>query len=373
MTNFKWFIILVFFFLACNSPKEKEETVQNLAFELDSQTISFQLPEGWGHFNLGFRNTTDKVYFFNHGKFSLVAYDKESQEQIFLIDFEKDGPNGIGGQVFDFMIDDDESIWLYASNDHLYQMSKEGLILKDIALDTSGLVEDNIAITAYNFQLIGSKFYTPSFPMIFKYNDLSVEEISALPNLIAYNLEDHSYEKLSFFDKEYLGDNLNKFIMPSIGRGKNDEMIINHHYKDIFVYHNGEVARKEASYSKFSPNPPASNRDIFEDMDEIMRLINYSDSYEKIEFLLSQNLYIRIAKFEETPDADAMRSYVASNWVLVFLDEDFGKIGEFVLPEKAANGNYIFDTKEGIWFSTDHPDNVDLDEDKMQFQLISKK
>ncbi|MFD2036905.1 DUF4221 family protein [Belliella marina] len=366
------FLILTIF--SCSSPKIQKEELSDLSFELDSRVKAFDMPEGWGHFYLGFQNVKDRIYFFNHRKFSVAAFDKESQEMIFLTEFEKEGPNGVDGQVIDFQIDDEGNILFYASNDKLYKMNPHGELVEKVSLQTSELVDNNIAILPNNFQKIENLLYFPAFPMIFKWTDLSVDELAALPNLIVYNLEDHSYEKLSFFDRTYLGNNLNKFIMPTLGIGKNGEMIINHNYKDIFVYHKGEVINVEASLTGFSPDPPVSQKDMFEEMDEIMRLMNHTDNYLNFAFYPHHNIYIRTAKFEEAPEGDDfMGTFMPSKWALVFLDEQFKKVGELNLPEKETNGNYIFDTKEGIWFSTDHPDNPDLDEDKLQFRLLLKK
>jgi len=54
----------------------------------------------------------------------------------------------------------------------------------------------------------------------------------------------------------------------------------------------------------------------------------------------------------------------------VFLDTDYKKVGEITLEPNQYNGQYIFGTNEGIWISTDHPENPELSEDFMRFQLI---
>jgi hypothetical protein len=52
------------------------------------------------------------------------------------------------------------------------------------------------------------------------------------------------------------------------------------------------------------------------------------------------------------------------------LDSEFNKIGELELEENQFNGTYIFGNQEGIWVSTDHPDNPELSEDFLKFRLI---
>ncbi|WP_164675135.1 DUF4221 family protein [Anditalea andensis] len=359
---------------ACSSPQNKENINVGEVFELKEDLKIFDLPDGWGHFNLVFKNLSDEIYFFNYNNFSLAAFDKENQNMIFLTTFESEGPNGVDGRVLDFTIDDEKNIWFFTTTDQLYKMNSNGEILEKHSLETGELMEENISLLPNNFQKVGDVFYFPAFPMVFKWTDLSVDELSKLPNLVSYNLQDQTYEKLNFYDRAYLGNNLNKFIMPFLGRGKSDEIIINHNYKDIYVYHHGEVDKIEASLSEFSPSPPVSERDMFDDMEEIMRIMHHTDSYMAFSYFPKHHIYVRTAKFEEIPEAasDNMNSDVASKWALIILDEQYNKLGEISLPEKGANGDYIFDTPEGLWFSTDHPDNPQMDEDKLQFRLLSK-
>ncbi|GAB2631259.1 hypothetical protein [Belliella aquatica] len=45
------FILAAF---ACSSPKNQEVVNDLLTLELSSETKSFEMPEGWGHFNHSF-------------------------------------------------------------------------------------------------------------------------------------------------------------------------------------------------------------------------------------------------------------------------------------------------------------------------------
>ncbi|SDA96423.1 hypothetical protein SAMN03080617_04223 [Algoriphagus alkaliphilus] len=113
---------------------------------------------------------------------------------------------------------------------------------------------------------------------------------------------------------------------------------------------------------------------MFEDMPEIMKLINYADIYTDLFYLKNQKLMVRVAKFEDVPDnyLDA-DSFLASRWGLVFLDSDFNKVGEMELTPDRFNGRNIFGDHEGIWISTDHPENPDMSEDFLRFRLITVK
>ncbi|WP_188442268.1 DUF4221 family protein [Belliella aquatica] len=315
------------------------------------------------------------MYFYSYSKNSIAAFEKETTELLFETNFEKEGPNGMGGSISDLKIDKDGNIWIYTPGDKLYQMSSTGEVIKKYELKTEEIFEKNISLFGY-FEIKDDILFAPTIPMTFQWTSLTIDEMASLSNLITYDLKEDTYEVISTFDKGYLGTNLNKMIMPSMILGKNGEVIINHNYKDIFVIQDGKQNSFEASFSGFSSDPPVSSMpDMFDDMNEIMRIMNYSDAYERIAYLPIHDKYMRLAKFEESP-ADGMdfdRTFLHSKWALIFLNDQFEKEGEIILPESETNGNYIFETKEGVWFSTDHPDNPNLDEEKFQFRLLKVK
>jgi len=367
--------IFILFIVSCNSSQKEEKSINTLGIELSSETKSFEMPEGWGHFFHSFMEAGDRIYFYSFSKNSIAAFDKETTELLFETKFEKEGPNGIGGGISKLKIDDIGNIWIYTSADILYNMSSAGEIIKQYKLNVIGMHEEGITSFG-DFEIKDNLLYLPTIPMTFQWPSLSLDEIRAMPNLIAYNLETDTYETISDFDKDFLGTNLNKMIMPAMIFGKNKEVIIHHRYKDIFVIEEGVQKSFDASLSSFSPEPIVSSMDnMFDDMEEIMRIMNYSDAYEEILYLPLHNKYMRVAKFEEMPEdgVDMNRTFLPSKWALVFLNDKFEKEWEIMLPESETNGNYIFETKEGIWFSTDHPDNPNLDEDKFQFRLLKIK
>ncbi|SIT11395.1 DUF4221 family protein [Belliella pelovolcani] len=361
--------------IACNTAKNQEEVASEIQLEIIDEIKTFAMPEGWGHFNHIFVNTRDKIYFYSYGKNSLAAFDKKTSELLFETKFDREGPNGMGGNVADIKVTDDGEIWLYAPGDRFFNMNASGEVLSQYTLKTAEIFEKNISPLGFAFEKVNDVLYIPSIPMTFQWTSLSVDELAALPNVIAYNLQDDTYEFASMFDREFLGTNLNKMIMSGVTLGKDGELIVNHNFRDIFVIKDGVQQSYTASFSQFPADPPTSSKDMFEDMNEIMRILNYTDSYLRIDYLPLHNLYMRVVRFEESPDdgLDRQGTFLASKWALVFLNEDFQKVGEIVLPESATNANYIFETEEGIWFSTDHPNNPDLDEDLFRFRLIKVK
>jgi hypothetical protein len=172
-----------------------------------------------------------------------------------------------------------------------------------------------------------------------------------------------------------VGDNLNKSIFPLLSLGPDDMPVINMNFRNIYRIKEGEVVSSFAGHSAFPNDPPVSKSpNMFEDMPEIMKIINHVDIYTDLFCFKNQGLMVRAAKFEDIPEnIFDPGSFLASRWGLVFLDLDFNKIGEMELAPDRYNGQYIFEDKDGIWISIDHPNNPDLSEDLLRFQLIEIK
>ncbi|PRY88133.1 DUF4221 family protein [Mongoliibacter ruber] len=361
----------VFIFSCTNSEKGIKETPTK-TFQLADETIQLDLPDGWGHFGHKLFSANDNIYLFNYSMNSIAVYDLSNFDLQSVTTFDKEGPDGVGSSIGDIQVDERGDYWIASQLEEIFHVSPEAKVINRYKLNTDELSERGVSAMTFSFIQEGKKIYHPSLPQVFKWTELSPEEIAAMPNLVAYDLEEGVYEDLNDFDLGFLGDNLNKLIIPSIAYGKNGEILINHNFRDLYVYKNGSVEQFYAGISTFPNDPPVSSVDMFEDMMEVMRIISFSDMYESVSFFPKQNVYVRKAKFAESPEdgMDADGQFLQSTWGLVFLDEDFNHLGELVLPESMANGNYLFDTEKGFWYSTDHPNNPEVDEEVLQFRLI---
>jgi hypothetical protein len=182
------------------------------------------------------------------------------------------------------------------------------------------------------------------------------------------------FRPLSYYPKEFIGKDLNKSIFPILTEGFEGNLFINHNFRSIFLVDGDELISIPAEHSKFPKDPPSSNSNMFEDMDEIMRIINHADIYLNLYYFKQLEVFVRVAKFEDIPDmSSGLDPHVAAHWGLVFLDKEYNRIGELDLPENRFNGFGLFADNEGIWISIDHPKHPDLSEDYLRFRLIEIK
>lgn len=362
---FSFFIL----FLGCATPKEERS---NAEFALTDTYRTFPFPDNFGRADLYFQSISDQYFFlFDYGSMQLLTYSIAENKLIKSLKFEKEGPNGVG-TILAVFVENPNEIYLTTRGNMLFKFDGDGNLLQKSEINVEGLDEKGISLFSNIFTLAKDGFYFPAFPMVFDWTTLSPKELTEIPNLMRYDTLSRSFTPISYFPAEFVGDNLNKSIFPVLSLGPDKMPVVNMNFRDIYRIADGEVISSFAGHSGFPNDPPTSSSpNMFEDMNEIMRMINYTDIYTDLFYLSSQNLMIRVAKYEDLPENYLNSdSFMASKWGLVFLDSDFNKVGEMDLEADRYNGRYIFGDEKGIWISTDHPENSDMDEDFLRFQLI---
>jgi hypothetical protein len=367
-------LILLTVLYACTGSENNADKSDLSNFQISEYTIDLKLPEGWGHFGHRVLSNSSNVYLFDPSRNSLAEYDRNTLQLSVVREVQTEGPEGIKGGIADLWVDEDGIFWIMSPADILYQLNRDLKIVKTWELSSEDLMEEGLSLMTFSFVKVGDKIYLPVMPLSFDWTVHSPSEISEMPNLVSFDLESNEIIKLSNYDSEFLGTNLNKLILPTIFKGKDQEVLINHNFKYIYVHDQGETRKYLAPLSVFKNHPPISNKSMFDDMEEIMRIVSFSDIYEGIQYFPENQIYIRIAKFEEAPDESQtdMRQFIQSKWGLVILNSDLELIGEILLPENQSNPNYMIENSKGVWYSTAHGNNPELDEEFLTFRLIER-
>ena len=350
-----------------------ESKASQMTFVVSDKIKAFELPLEIGHFNLDSHQDDHLfLYFFDYKTNSLLIYSLENGQLAKHLTFENEGPNGLGGNVLGFYAENPNELYFSTGANTVLKFDGNGMLLDKLSLDTKSLEKDGISLFSNIFIKSGEDFYFAAFPMVFAWTELSPEELTKVPNLLKYDLNSEDFIPMSYFPKEFVGTNLNKSIFPLLSKGPEESPMINMNFRDIYYLKNGKPSAASAAHSKFPHDPPlSSSPNMFEDMSEIMKMISYTDIYTQLLYLKDLDLFVRVAKFEDVPEEEfSGDSHIASRWGQVFLDAGLNKIGELELPKNLFNGTYIFGDQEGIWVSTDHPENPELSEDFLKFRLI---
>lgn len=366
------FLLVLGLLYACGTSSDQRA---DLSLKQTGNYKSITLPESWGQFNLNWKiSSSGKILLTNSKLRELIWMKGLDSSTSMAIVFAKDGPDSLGGSIEDVQWGPDETIWIGTSGDKLVQIDLGGNILQRIDLPTESLYEQNISLMNFNFVVKEDGVYFPAFPLVFDWTSLSIDEMHKLPNLLKYEFDTNKFSVLSTYSMDFLGSSLQKNILPMLYAGLEDDIIINHNFKDIYIYSNRQLHTHEMAYSEFSSTPPTSSKNIFEDMDEIMWLLNYSDAYVAILNLPEAGLIARTVKFDEKSEmSSSVQEYVPAKWGIVLADNTYTKVGEYAFPVDAFDPQMIYPDPDGLWVSTTHPNQAELEEGVLTFELLKFK
>lgn len=367
---FIFFLLIVL--VSCQGGRQ-ESIHSQMNFVISDKIKSFELPSEIGHFNMqSFQDENSFLYFFDYKTNALLIYALENDQLEKHLVFETEGPNGLGGNVLAFYAENPDELYFSTGANNILRYDGQGNLQEKLSLDTKSLEENGVSLFSNIFIKSGNEFFFAAFPMVFEWTTISPVELTKMPNLVKYNLNEKQFIPMSYFPEEFVGTNLNKSIFPLLSNGPDGSPMINMNFRDIYYIKDGKPTAAFAGHSRFPHDPPlSSSPNMFEDMPEIIRMISYTDIYTNLIYLKDMDLIVRVAKFEDVPeDQFGPENHIAFKWGLVFLDSDFNKIGELDLEENQFNGTYIFGNQEGVWVSVDHPDNPELSEDFLRFRLI---
>ncbi|WP_111669104.1 DUF4221 family protein [Algoriphagus litoralis] len=363
-------ILFVLILIGCTSEKE---TKAELEFVLTDTYRTFPFPDDFGRSDLYFQSLSDQYFFlFDYGSLQLLTYSIPNGKLLNSVKFEREGPEGVGSNVAGIFVQSPDEIYLTTAVNTLYKFDGEGNLVQKSEINLDDLEEKGISLFSNIFIPGKDGFYFAALPMQFDWTSLTPEQLTQTPNLMRYDTLSRTFTPISYFPQEFVGDNLNKSIFPLLTLGPDGMPIVNMNFRDIYRIDGGKVIASFAGHSGFPNDPPTSNSPkLFEDMDELMKMINHVDIYSDLFYLESQDLMVRAAKFEDIPENVLdTEAFMPSRWGLVFLDSDYNKVGELELEADRFYGKYIFGDKDGIWVSTDHQDHPDFSEDFLRFQLI---
>lgn len=302
----------------------------------------------------------------------------QDSEKSFTLDFEIEGPNGVG-EMTEFYFHSFDSIFIF--DRYAYQLSlvdSMGIIKRKYSLrGTDGIKpEENTVISWLSNKskpvLINNFLYIPSFPDEDPYHsNYSKENL-----LMELNLASGEFELTLGFPSKYRAGGFwggPYHILPSISRSSNpNELLISFPVEDsIFTFDIKKQILKPAAYlkssllSEMNPNPNFSL-----DRQEMTNYQLGTDYYFSLLYDPYRDQYYRIANQKYSEESiQKMLNREPGNpnkQNLLVFDSNFNKINEFELPS-GFTGFLFFIFESGVYMVK----NIDDDEDELDLHYIS--
>ncbi len=358
-----------------------------------TDTLSFPLPEGIALYSDYIFLHTDSMgheyllYRDRPRNPQILVYDMENpSNDPKVINFHREGPNGVGAQSVGFYLRSWDEIYVPNTAREICVIDSTGTLKRKINIGDDIAYDKSIwtlSISSLPFIICNDKLFCYQNPNKFKGEKRQTES----PVDLIVDLVDGSFVPSTFCYPSEL-------VIPSEQIQKNglnvhadrclagDKIVYSFwysHYLYEYDIRTGEVKKKEAK-SRYLPDEKGIspynrlNNGVSDSMKEICEMpfnrYLYYDEYRKVfyRFAFPSNT----CEKEETYSQNYFRNGRNTASIMV-LDEDLNVLSETLLPEDRFNTGTTFINKDGLWISCNHMLNPGLDEDHLQFVRFELK
>lgn len=313
---------------------------------------------------------------YNAPMHDICIFDVKTGEEVRKVKFEREGPDGLGNNVFGFLYHNQDSIFVYHT--WLFQLdlyNSQGELLKKFNLRQVP-VEGNSAFVMPEF------LPCTSYP-IKKAGDCIILQGQGgrLPDPNPSNLQKcvtgilNMKDSVMYFDNPYPEVYGGKgsiwqpfaYLVTPYDLTPDGKMLLGFQADDsVRVYDMDTRCSKAyfAGYSKAERVRPARSASPVDVGLSIVKQVQYAGIY----YDRWNNLYYRLVALP-TSDYDVNKEvFPARNLAIVILDEDFQKVGEYEISEKTDRYNSVFVSPDGL-----HINVLSEDDDYMEFITVKPK
>ncbi|GAB2479412.1 DUF4221 family protein [Algoriphagus taiwanensis] len=371
-------LILGFLFLQCQNKSESIDQAKELfptgeivALQLDDSTSNVS-------YSYQYHLSDGKEYFFNlkmDGNI-LQIFDFSTGEKIKTLQFDQEGPNGVGG-LFGFHVQSLDSIFLFNPpfGSSFYLANIEGELLKKFKYQVPDGAGSAFVHNGYMTSppvLEGSKLaVNHRFPQNMR--ELTQEILSN--NTFGYqiNLETGETQYFNhYFPQDYLGSGLKSI---DFSRAQGEDKVVYSLFGDHKLYYassfDSTLKSVEAGSEFLDQTMPNFKPDAVSE--EYQNYAFASSRYGSILYDPYREVYYRIA-FPTLPEASIADIRSQGNalgpFVVMVLDSDLKVITERKFEPGKYHPDNVFVGKKGLYLSLQHPNNPENREEEMQFELI---
>lgn len=370
MKGIAFIISILIFFTSCsreNDEKQFEkiytlETSNKLVIPIDSQT---NFKSDYMDVYLDKNNSKEFLAYLNSANSHIQLYNLRNKKMEKEIIFPTEGPNAITN-VSSFYIHNLDSIILISNYFHkVYLANFKGKVLKTFNLINS---------FPFSFTNCGNKvdFLNSQFLI---YNTLPFvwpNQYGKWKYYLTFLLDTKNGKTDSLY--KYEGDK-NQYIygygygLFSFTLNDKKEFVYSMHMdENIQVYHfeKKKTINYYAGTHRAHTIPPMKKKGASENEQYIFYNQNYS--YRHIIYDKYREVYYRMLL--HPTKADEKDYFHGKSLSFIILDKNFKKVGETEVFSRKYAYESFFVTSKGLHISNNHPQNPDLDEDKLSFTLF---
>lgn len=371
----KYIIALLSLFILIISCNQKQEKHFSYTLSIsDSINISNTPDNNYFAYFTKVIDSSGKTYLLrdNYNANGIMIYDWGQKKLIKKRFFKPDGPDGIasfGGAA-------------------VYPITMDSLIIIDVTGITTitkgnkvmyrkkNLIGDDIyrsyGLNPYKPQKINNSVY------FWRASDYRIDDKKYYDRdlYFKYNLKDHSLSSLNIYYPPFVKkEKWNSFQAKTYFTKKGQDLLIGFGTTPLLYKYNTKKRKVTDTIRPAYGSFPTKIDPVKNNENRAIRL-KRSSFYNSIEYDPYRKLFYR---FFFTPVAETQKVnskfdfWLSMPFTVQVLDEKFNLLTERKFKRHTYNLRDYFVTKEGLWISTNNPDNPDFDEDRLQFKLFQLK
>lgn len=323
-------------------------------------------------------NKIEYLTYLNSYKNEIQFYDLRSKQLSHKISCSVEGPNGVG-KISGFRVISKDSVFLTSGysiflvdscgrikKKYSYKTSKNGK-LSTVYYSTSRLYIPLIVKSGKLYLIQNLTFEIPFLP-----KEVVLPSINSKVCLVIHGDGQNEYlpmeHPLSHEEGLYYGST-------AFSREFGNESFVYSFVDDqnIYVTKDHINVKKYNAKSKFIDKIDHLKYNSMPSMERVSRDLANRNYYYNIIYDTYRNVYYRFVKLsDDYQKGDDLMKLIRypKNFSIIILNKDFQVIGETRFPSKTYVFQEFFVTEDGLYLSTNHIDNPNLDINHLQFELM---
>ena len=383
-----FFSLISFIILGCadsnknkvNEGSNKESMTLNISESLEFDIDSITSPSSSCMFAYTSKSK-EFFYYLNKSSNEILCFDITNKNLLYKIGLKKEGPNGVGN-INGFKVIDTTSFLIGSAGSKIaFIVDKNGNIIRKYNL--KGFSSDNQSVSnvynstyyAQKVELIGNKLYFPQ-KVSGMWPKMTIKQLQGYSICLEFDTVSGVFSFLPFtFPKDYWNNGYHDLYY---SRDLADNgMFVYSFTKDHNLYFTRDHVNveKHMTKSKYIDKFTSKSRDEMT-IEQVLKYSCENPSYGSIIYDSFRKVYYRFVFHgdEIMPNENLFKLVKNKRKIsIMIIDKDFNVIGEKKLPDGRFLLTNFFVSRDGLYISNNHPDNPNIDENRLSFTLFKLK
>jgi len=377
MSNLTSLLIILTLLSSCSTDNSRN---QSTSISIKKNFLEVGVDNKTSNFSRGlqaYSNQEDEFLFnINWNQNSLQIYDLKTGNFKNEVFFQTEGNDAVG-RIFGYYVHNMDSIFLFTQQtSEIILIDSASTIKSRIDYEVPGIFSNAFVHNAYfiSTPILKNNELLVKTHLQGNYRSMTDEELEKKSITYSVNIESGKVELLDQkYPEDYLNEGLKFFEYSMAG---NTEKVVFSFFGDHRLFYTSAANENELKSKEVKSTYLKDKLPLFPVNGAREATYEYlfaSDHYESLLYDKYRNIYYRFAfpaqEFENMKELGRFRD-APNSFSIMILDQNLDVIEELLFDESRLVPNNVFIGTEGLYISTSHPENPEVKEDKMVFDLL---